>query len=383
MDGLLWTARIRRRVEHQSIYRRHFFSYLWPPGVKDNIGNKKEKNGYEHLIEESNYKMSLQHAHRSGPWQAMLKPVKKYYDSWRANESISSSTPFRVLDLACGPRGEPGTTIARALPFATVHVTDASPEAVAAIAAVSDNEEASERTIQKNSVNSLDNDCWPVWQRRDPPPSNLTKSVEDLSDLSAYKTNSVNVIVCCYGYGLAPNVLAALTEAHRVLVPGGILVIATWQQSLLLSSTRDILAIVRAGGGTDVFNDGPDDDFFPPRISASLEPIALSGIGEFEALLVDAGFTCQDALVTSFGRYPFDLGNCTDLQFTMGTSILWSDLEDMGAFKRADESNIWKNLAEEAFWTTIGKYSDVVDGNLTLRDNSFKLTVSTKAGATV
>jgi hypothetical protein len=69
--------------------------------------------------------MSLQHAHVDGPWQAMNWAVQQHFDDHKqSNTNINTNTndvqvpipTFQVLDLACGPRGEPGTTIAQSLP---------------------------------------------------------------------------------------------------------------------------------------------------------------------------------------------------------------------------------------------------------------------------
>jgi len=52
--------------------------------------------------------MALQHSHANGPWQAMSTAVQGHYRQ--------QTRPFQVLDLACGVLGEPGSTIAHALP---------------------------------------------------------------------------------------------------------------------------------------------------------------------------------------------------------------------------------------------------------------------------
>ena len=206
------------------------------------------------------------------------------------------------------------------------------------------------------------------------PPKNLTKSVSDLTDLSSYGSGTFDAIVCCYGYGLSSDISHALTEAHRVLVPGGVLVICTWERSAMLSNGRDILASVRGGG----LGDDPDDAFLPPRIEP-VAMIALSGPGEFEAHLVGAGFDQPEAVVATWGTYPFDLGSQSDHQFAMGTLLVRPELESLGAFRPGYGDGGWKNLAEEAFWINIRKYTDMVDGSMMLRDNTFKLTTSTKA----
>ena len=229
-----------------------------------------------------------------------------------------------------------------------------------------------------------------------PPPKNLTKSVQDLTDLSNYDSNSMDAIVCCYGYGLSSNITQALAEAHRVLVPGGILVIASWEQSALLSLGRDVLAYVRSGGST-----GSDENealFLLPTISP-VGKIELSGVGELEALLLTAGFVddpqseseavpVQAAVVTTRGMvYPYDLGSTSEDQFTMGTILIRDELESLGALTGGRDGGLdaggWNNLAEEGFFMNIRKYIDMVEGTMLLKDNVFKLTVSKKSSSEI
>ena len=78
------------------------------------------------VVEEAKWLFSMQHAHQNGPWQAMTKAVQAHYNNdaitiTRTSTSTAVSE-FRVLDLACGPRGEPATRIARALPVRTLLV---------------------------------------------------------------------------------------------------------------------------------------------------------------------------------------------------------------------------------------------------------------------
>ena len=298
------------------------------------------------MIDRTNFLMSMQHAHPLGPWKAMLDAVIRLYST------LKQPKPFRILDLACGPRGEPGTTIAHALPLASVHCTDFCELAVAAI------------PVGDSSL----------FPDRLPPPKNLTKSVIDLTDLSMYDTGTFHAITCCYGYSLSSDLPKALSEAHRVLVPGGALVIATWEQSALVTHGRDVVAFCR-GGGRDVHAMDDDEAFLPPRLA--VKRIALSAPGEFESLLVDAGFDTEGAILMTKGTYPFDLGNESDLQFSMGTLLVRDELERLGAYLPTIGG--WKNLAQEAFWSNIYRYADrSVDGTLFLRENTFKLTVSTK-----
>jgi SAM-dependent methyltransferase len=368
------------------VERRFFFSSLWDDKKDDDeVDRLKLQIEEQMLIDRTNYRMSIQHAHPLGPWQAMLAVAKSHHATWeiaerKKNLTAATISRFQVLDLACGPRGEPGTTIAHALPLAAVTCTDSCSEVVAAVVVIEDIVETTALGNRKQSrKDNIDDFCKDGKDHRTPPPSNLTKAIADLTDLSSYESNTCDVITCCYGYGLSSDVSFALSEAHRVLVPGGVLIIATWEQSALLSNGRDILASVR-GGGRDVHAAEDDDAFLPPRLPPP-NIIALSGPGEFEALLISAGFDHPGAVVTSWGTYPFDLGSQSDDQFAMGTILIRSELESLGALrsaKRGYGAGGWKNLAEESFFINIHKYTDMVDGTMFLRDNTFKLTISTK-----
>lgn len=353
--------------------------------LSSSLGLKAEQERRD----DTNHRMSLQHAHPLGPWQAILNVVRTHHDSWllqrqqlhlnKNSDDGTNNNPFLILDLACGPRGQPGTTIAHALPTTSVHCTDSCPIAIAAVLVDSDLAAATTKTLELDTNN---NNKFPQ-----PAPKNLSKSVHDLGDLSEYGSNTVHVIVCCYGYSLSDDVSMALAEAHRVLVQGGILVICTWERSALLLQGNRTIAWARQGNDQSSYHhlagdegscSSSDDAAFLVREEVPV--LALSGEGEFEGLLVGAGFDHPGAVVTTFGTYPFDLGRQTDHQFDMGTLLIQEELENLGAFhpESSGGGGHWKNLAEEAFWINIGKYTDMVDGNMMLRDNTFKLTTSTK-----
>jgi SAM-dependent methyltransferase len=355
---LLPASRTTRPHHHHHYYYRTFFSFF----TQHAEATPDEKEEEAQLLDRTFYRMSLQHAHPRGPWPAMVAAVVAHAAAGPADASL------HVLDLACGPRGEPGTTIARALPSAAVVCTDACVQAVAAV-------------LVATSTVTEDHPHHPHpptagSQRRLTPPPNLTKAVADLTDLSHYPAGSFDVITCCYGYGLAPNVTAALAQAHRVLKPGGILVTATWQASSLVSSGEEVLTSVRGQGRT--VHD--DDEAFLPR--AVTPRMALSQTGEWEGLLVAAGFTEPGAVVATLQTYPLLLGRTAADQFAMGTILVRPELERLGALRSCTGVGGWNNLAEEVFWTNLLRknYTDMVDGDMLLRDNRFKLTVSTKRG---
>ncbi|CAB9516217.1 expressed unknown protein [Seminavis robusta] len=385
------------------------------------------------------YRLSVQHAHPLGPWQAILGAVTRHHTKWELssvtnnnNNEAKVGAVFRVLDLASGPRGEPGTTIAHALPLALVHCTDSCALAVADIPVVA----LPVTTLVAVLPPAVDDDDDDDEQPDDlsilitPPPKNLTKSVQDLTNLSSYKSNTINAIVCCYGYGLSKRIYtSALQEAHRVLAPGGILAIATWQESAIayrsgpeMSSGRGGVFRGLLGGGGDfsffsqrVFLSGwrpsfctsSEEEWFLPPIVEPLQDIELSAEGELEALLQTAGFVDDSqssgqeeggpvvdaAVITTRGMgYPYDLGDTPLDQFDMGTILIREELEELGSLRQEGSVNAggWSSLAEEGFWRNIRKYIDTPETTTTsansgnrnpmlLKDNIFKLTVATKS----
>ena len=45
-----------------------------------------------------------------------------------------------------------------------------------------------------------------------------------------FNDNSIDLVVCCFGYMFVPDKPKAFAEAYRVLKPGGVLLIATWDK---------------------------------------------------------------------------------------------------------------------------------------------------------
>lgn len=372
--------------------QRPFFSFLSSSRLTASEAEEtKEANKQQQeeatrtLLDGVRHRISIQNAHPLGPWQAILTVVQDHYNGWvkvqeedaEAILTATDVTQFRVLDLACGPRGEPGTTIAHALPLAAVHCTDSCSVAVAAIPIFVNVDKATTDATEDDDATTIQVlQLVPGTQQQQPPPENLTKSITDLTDLSSYNSNSFDAIICCYGYNLSSNVAHALSEAYRVLVPGGVLVIATWEKSAMLDIGRDVTSYVESGGCDPSYT---FEDDLPPILVPKIE---LSGVGELEGLLVSSGFDQPQAVVATSLVYPIDLGNTPDDQFATGTILVRDELERMGVLlaphPARNGAGGWNNLAEEAFWMNVQKYADVVEDSLLLRDNTFKLTVSTK-----
>jgi hypothetical protein len=67
------------------------------------------------ILAEAKHLMGTQHGHKNGPWSSMTAAVQAHYDD-HCRKNSDGSQEYKVLDLACGPRGEPATTIAHAIP---------------------------------------------------------------------------------------------------------------------------------------------------------------------------------------------------------------------------------------------------------------------------
>src|SRR5205823_5009080 len=45
-----------------------------------------------------------------------------------------------------------------------------------------------------------------------------------------FRDNSMDLVVCCFGYMFVPDKAKAFAEAYRVLQPGGMLLFTTWDK---------------------------------------------------------------------------------------------------------------------------------------------------------
>ena len=82
-------------VKRRNLQRRPFFSFLAPNDNSHSKQLSKEEidrlqREEQILTDETHYRMSLQHAHPLGPWQAILAAVKSHFQTQQ---------PFRVLRL--------------------------------------------------------------------------------------------------------------------------------------------------------------------------------------------------------------------------------------------------------------------------------------------
>lgn len=221
------------------------------------------------------------------------------------------------------------------------------------------------------------------------PPSNLTKSVANITDLSSFPSNSFHAITCCYGYNLIDELEyeKALGEAYRVLTNEGILIAVNWETSAMHYIGRDVLSGVQRGYNKLQCDYADDESLYFP--SPTIEPIVLSS-GTDSAIAWNtaakrAGFFERYESKEYVGSYPFNLGRSPDIQFFMGTSVVRAKLLQLGALARDEyAAGGWSCLAEECFWTNIHKYTDQNERNNTnnntmwLHGNTFKMTIMRK-----
>src|SRR4051812_43476750 len=114
------------------------------------------------------------------------------------SKRINPSSVHFALELACGT-GRVTRHLRNVFPSnAKLVASDISPDMLA---------------VAKEKLGTLDID----WQ------------IIDAQELP-FADNSVDLVVCCFGYMLVPDKLKAYAEAYRVLRPGGMLLFATWDR---------------------------------------------------------------------------------------------------------------------------------------------------------
>ena len=59
--------------------------------------------------------------------------------------------------------------------------------------------------------------------------ANINWQIIDAEKLP-FNDNSIDLVVCCFGYMFVPGKMKAYNEVHRVLKPGGMLLITTWDK---------------------------------------------------------------------------------------------------------------------------------------------------------
>jgi len=105
--------------------------------------------------------------------------------------------PSRVLEIACGT-GRVTAHLRKALPAADIVATDINPDMLA----------VARRRVENDDID---------WQQAD---------VQHLP----FDDSQFDVVVCQFGLMFVPDQAKALREVHRVLRPGGKLLLGTWDR---------------------------------------------------------------------------------------------------------------------------------------------------------
>ena len=152
-----------------------------------------------------------------------VRTTKRFVDA--ARSSFANKPALAVLDTATAG-GEPGLSIAQALPQAEITLTDYSPACVAW---------AKERA-----------DDLGLGPR-------ISAAVANAESMPQYADGSFDIVTCSYGLMFFDHV-KGLREMHRVLRPGGLLLVANWGPAEELDFTK-VLQGVSSGlylSGLDV-----------------------------------------------------------------------------------------------------------------------------------
>lgn len=194
-------------------------------------------------------KIFEQHAHPDGPWKLMISA---------ARGAFAPSGAGNLLDIASGP-GEPGILIAQEMPGVHVVCTD----------------------ISVDMVNKA--------RTRSAHLANVRCEVVDAQDLSAFADNEFDAITICYGAMFIPEPMRALSEARRVLRPGGLFIATFWIDMPMMEINKVAMeAVLKA-----------------PPPPPEMNPLSLKEDGLFERMLKDAGFEVTEKRDSA---YPLDFG---------------------------------------------------------------------------
>ncbi len=488
------TGRRCRRGDRSSepMLRRSGHSFIWnwlvstlptataiPPLSPSPL---QTSNRDEDEEERTLYRYSMVHAHPLGPWKAILSAVKRHYynddnnnhhhqNSSSNNDNNKNQTAYHILDVGCGPRGQPGTTIANALPHVSVHCIDSCHGAIRAIPIRSIhpfiivsplfNIDTTTRFIMSSASRPMSEPPMPFLQipltplpllskisPLRPPPSNLIKSICNMDNLSKqFLSNSIHVIVSCFGYGSSNSIsstnattlsetdqiLSSLRQAYDTLLPGGILILCTWQYSSLLALSHDMTTTLKHGCGDSAamirgqhqnhIDEGAVRNYISSSSSSSspssgnrrYPKIQYSDTNEWEDLLYQAGFQKPDQIQSSIHTYPICLGKTPRQQLNFSTLLIPTDVQEyynnnnnhhptwFDCFNTVTPhttatSSGYRNNTEEAFWMNVMEHTDPsntgtyhhsddsdphghdpnVDTSTWMPKNIFKLTISTK-----
>lgn len=133
-----------------------------------------------------------------GHYDEFLGPMFFEPYAIEVSKRIDPSSVHFALELACGT-GRVTRHLRNVVPSnATLVASDISPDMLA---------------VAKEKFKAL----------------NIKWQITDAQDLP-FDDNSIDLVVCCFGYMLVPDKSKAYAEAYRVLKPGGMLLLSTWDK---------------------------------------------------------------------------------------------------------------------------------------------------------
>ena len=93
-----------------------------------------------------------------------------------------------------------------------------------------------------------------------------------------FDNNSLDLVVCCFGYMLVPDKSKAFAEAYRVLRPGGMLLFTTWDK-------------LESNGASNIYRMAAKKYLADPLPEVYNLPFSMHDESEIRQLLQDAGFS--------------------------------------------------------------------------------------------
>jgi len=107
--------------------------------------------------------------------------------------------------------------------------------------------------------------------------ANIDWQIIDAQQLP-FDDNSIDVVVCCFGYMFVPDKPKAFAEAHRVLRPGGMLIFSTWDKLEFNEASYNYRKIV--------------EEVLQVNLPASYNlPFSMNDHAEIKQMLLEAGFS--------------------------------------------------------------------------------------------
>jgi len=265
----------------------------------------------------------------------IAKIYVKFFDqimpSWKhhvaALKAHGVTSPENILDIASGP-GQPGCLLAETFPDAKVRCTDLAPDMVS----------QAEARVKALGISGR-----------------VTCQVLDMQSMSGISDASMDVVTVSFGLMFAPNLAAALSEIHRVLVPGGVMTASVWLEMPMIPMLGKVM--------TKVLGHSPP----PPPIN----PLSLAAEEALRIPLSDAGF---DMVSDEKGTLDFSLGSDPEESWKMGTLPVASKLKEMEAEGKYGDV---MSIAKQAFEEEVASWKDV-EGVVRVPTGTYRLVICVK-----